>query len=282
VWTVGNVKIAVEASMKARSQAKLKRYRRYDTAGAMGTLGALPRPRARKLSRRWALLGVLVLLVLGVVLYVSFSDTFYVTRVGVVGNTRTAPLEILQASNIGGEHILWVSHADAERRIVQGIPSIKSARVDCQLPNRCVIKVQEREPLVAWQFGRAVTWLDDDGVAFAALGQGEENANLIVVEALQGPALLPGEEADPKLVKAVLAVIHEIPDVRHYRYSSEHGLEFDDARGFPIYLGLGENMADRAMIWKSLRAQLAQNGVTPKFVDLRFALAPYYVENTDQ
>ena len=269
--------------MKARSQAKLKRYRRYAAVGVVGTLKPLPQPRARrKLNWRWVLLGLALVMVVGAVLYVGFSNTFYVTRVSVLGNTRTPPLEILQASNIGGEHILWVNYTDAVRRITQGVPAIKSAHVDCQLPNRCVIKVQEREPIVAWQFGGAVTWLADDGVAFAAIGKNDESANLIVVEAPQGPALLPGEEADPKLVKAVLAVVHEIPDVRHYRYTGEHGLEFDDARGFPIYLGLGENMADRAMIWKSLREQLAQNGVTPKFVDLRFPLAPYYVENSEQ
>ncbi len=265
--------------MKARSQAKYKRYRRYHAAGVMGVLSAMPRPKARRVSRRWWLAGVLVLAVLGAVLYVSFGNIFYVSHVSVIGYTRTPPLEILQASDISGEHILWVNPADAVRRIVQGVPSIKSARVDCQLPNRCVIHVQEREPLAAWKFGGAVTWLADDGVAFAARPAGSDDQNLIVIEAPQGPALLPGKEADPRLVKAVLAVAHEIPDVRHYRYSGEHGLEFDDERGFPVYLGLGENMADRAMIWKALREQLAQNGVTPKFVDLRSSLAPYYVEN---
>ncbi len=268
--------------MKVRSQAKQKRYRRYDAAGVMGTLSLARRLRVRRLSRRWAMVSVLILIVLGAALYVSFSDTFYVTRVRVLGNTRTPPLEILQASNIAGEHIVWVNHADAERRITQGVPSIKSARIDCQLPNRCIIQVQEREPMVAWKFGGAVTWLADDGIAFAARVTSGDDLNLIVVEAPQGPALLPGKEADPKLVKAVLAIVHEIPDVRHYRYSGEHGLEFSDARGFPVYLGLGENMADRALIWKSLREQLAQNGVTPKFVDLRFPLAPYYVENNEQ
>ncbi len=268
--------------MKARSQAKPKHYRRYAVAGAIGTLGVLSRPRARGLNRRWGVAAVVAMAVLGAVLYVSLADTFYVSRISVLGNTRTPPLEILQASNIGGEHILWVNYADAARRITQGVPSIKSARVDCQLPNRCVIRVQEREPLVAWQFGGAVTWLADDGVAFAAFANRNEAPDLITVEAPQGPALLPGREADPKLVKAMLAVVREIPEVRHYRYSSEHGLEFTDERGFPVYLGLGENMADRAMIWKALRARLAQDGVTPKFVDLQSALAPYYVENNAQ
>jgi len=67
--------------------------------------------------------------------------------------------------------------------------------------------------------------------------------------------------------------------VRHYKYSTEHGLEFQSADDFPVYLGLGENMADRAMMWKALEAQLEQQRITPKFVDLRYPVAPYFVNN---
>ena len=113
-------------------------------------------------------LAVIALLVVGAILYVWLSDTFYVTRISVAGNVLTPAQEIVQTSGIGGQHMFWVNHAAASERIVNGIPSIKSARVDCQLPNRCVIKVQERQPSVAWRFGGAVTWIADDGMAFAA------------------------------------------------------------------------------------------------------------------
>ena len=264
--------------MKLHSQARLRRHRRYDAAGFTGRLEGLPRPSLRAFSSRRPIMIVVAVMVIGVVAYVSWSNTFYVTHVSVVGNTRTPPLEILQASNIGGKHILWVNHVEAAQRVTNGVPSIKSARVDCQLPNKCTIRVQEREPIIAWQFGGAVTWLADDGMAFAARVTNGADLNLISIEAPQGPALLPGKEADQKIVQAALAVAREIPDVRHYKYSVEHGLEFQDGRGFPVYLGLGENMADRAMVWKSLGAELEKRRVTPKFVDLRFPLAPYYVE----
>ena len=57
----------------------------------------------------------------------------------------------------------------------------------------------------------------------------------------------------------------------------EHGLEFQSDRGFPVYLGLGENMADRAMMWKATEAELDQLDVTPEFVDLRYPVAPYFI-----
>ena len=38
-------------------------------------------------------------------------------------------------------------------------------------------------------------------------------------------------------------------------------------------------MADRAMMWKAVEAQLEQQGITPQFVDLRYPVAPYFVNN---
>jgi hypothetical protein len=111
----------------------------------------------------------------------SVSDTLYVTRISVAGNALTPAQEIVQISGIGGQHMFWVNHAEASRRMANGIPSIKSARVDCQLPNRCTIKVQERQPSVAWRFGGAVTWIADDGMACRAP---RTNLPLITIDAL--------------------------------------------------------------------------------------------------
>jgi cell division septal protein FtsQ len=273
--------MAAEKNMKARSQAKPKRYRRYEADGLAGTLQSLPRPTVGRIHGRRIVFGVIGVLVIAAGLFVIFGDTFYVTRVSIGGNLRTPAQEILQISEIGGQHILWVKYGEAVERIVNGIPSIKSARVDCQLPNKCTIKVQERQPSVAWQFGGAVTWIAEDGMAFAARVVNGDDLKLVTIEAPQGPALLPGKEADQRIVNAALAVAKALPNVHHYKYGTEHGLEFQSAREFPVYLGLGENMADRAMLWKAVEAQLDQQGITPKFVDLRYPLAPYFV-NDDQ
>jgi cell division septal protein FtsQ len=265
--------------MKARSQAKLKRQRRYDSEGLAGAWEARPRFHRRSLPWRWMIGGAIGLMLIGAVLYFFFGDMFYITRVSIGGNLGTSAQEILQISDVGGQHILWVDTQKAAERIVNGIPSIKQARVECQLPDRCSIKVQERQPSVAWQFGGAVTWIADDGMAFAAQARPGKEVKPIVINAPQGPALLPGKEADRRIVTAALAVANALPDVREYTYTDAHGLEFQSGQGYAVYLGLGENMADRAMLWKAVEAELVKQGVTPKFVDLRYPSAPYFVRN---
>lgn len=263
--------------MKARSQAKPKRYQRYDAAGWSEPWTMRPRVRVPRVSGKWLALISVAAAVVAAILFIWLSDTFYVTRLSIVGNALTPAQEIAQISGIGGQHMLWVNHAEASERIATGIPSIKSARVDCQLPNRCVIKVQERLPSVAWRFGGAVTWIADDGMAFAAYRN--TDLPLITIDAPQGPALMPGKEADQRIVTAAVAVARALPGVRQYKYTVEHGLEFQSQQGFPVYLGLGENMADRAMMWKAVDAEVNSLGVTPQFVDLRYPVAPYFVSS---
>jgi hypothetical protein len=52
--------------------------------------------------------------------------------------------------------------------------------------------VQERQPSVAWRFGGAVTWIADDGMAFAA--HRDANLSLITIEAPQGLRCCPARK----------------------------------------------------------------------------------------
>ena len=53
--------------MKVRSQAKPKRYRRYDSTGLPGMLEALPRPQIRPIGGKWLALAVIALLLVGAI-----------------------------------------------------------------------------------------------------------------------------------------------------------------------------------------------------------------------
>jgi hypothetical protein len=271
--------------MKSRPQARpSRRYRRYDTAATLsGRLDARPRPRfvnfdwLADLSRPRVVAAALLVGLVAAAAWLGLDERFYVTQLGVTGATRTPPLEVANHSGLAGTHILWVNAAEVEAQLVRSMPALKNARVTCQLPAHCSIEVVERTPLIAWQSGQAVTWVDADGATFNARAA-EADLNLITIEAAQGLALIAGQPADPKVIAAAVSVAQALPGVRRYRYSGAHGLEFDDERGFPVYLGLADDMSDRVMIWQALRESLIARGVQPKFVDVRYPLAPFYGE----
>jgi cell division septal protein FtsQ len=280
--------------MKSRPQARpSRRYRRYNNAAALtGQLEARSRSTRRSTSRAaspisfdWladlskprAVTVILLVVLVAAAAWIGLDARFYVSHLGVTGTTRTPPLEVANMSGLVGTHIFWVNTADAEAQLLRSTPALKSAHITCRLPANCSIDVVERTPIVAWQYGGTVTWVDADGATFNPRGNSTD-LKLITIEAVQGPALIAGRPADPKVIAAALSVAKALPNVRSYRYSGAHGLEFTDDRGFPVYLGLADDMSDRVMIWKALRDSLTARDVLPKFVDIRYPLAPYYGE----
>ncbi len=263
--------------MKARPQAR-RRYRRYEAATLAGRLENVARPRLDwlpALANTRTIAAGLLLALIGGVLWISLDATFYISRMRVSGSVRTPAQEIADSTGLVGVHIFWANAAEAERTLLHNLPSLKSARITCQLPAVCDIRVEERQPVIAWKYGGAVAWIDADSAVFAAR-QTEQPLDVVTIEAVQGPALFPGRQADPKVVQAALAVAHLMPEVKVYRYSGAHGLEYTDPRGFPVYLGLGDDMLDRIMVWQALRADLIARNVQPTYVDVQYPLAPYY------
>ena len=261
-----------------KPQARLKdrsRYRRYETNTVLvGRMRSAERIDLSALLTARSFSFVLLLIVIGLAIWLAVDDRFYVTSINVTGNARVKANVIAEKSGVLGTHIFWLKPDEAAQHLLATLPSIRSATLACDFPAECTLHVEERQPIVAWQYGNAVTWIDADHIAFAA--EGKNVGTLITIEATQGPALFPGQRADQKLIDAALAVAKTMPDIRRYRYTTKYGLEFDDARGYPVYLGLGTNMADRVMIWQALRDKLAAKKIFPKFVDVRYPLAAYY------
>jgi cell division septal protein FtsQ len=259
-----------QARLKARS-----RYRRYENNTALlGRVRPMERIDLSALLTARLFSFVLLLIVIGLAAWLALDDRFYVNSINVTGNARVSAANIIEKSGVQGTHIFWLKPAEVAQQLLHDLPSIRSATLTCDFPADCTLHVEERQPLVAWQYGNALTWIDAEHVAFAA--EGKNAGTLITIEATQGPALFPGQRADQQLIDAALAVAQAMPEVQRYRYTEKSGLEFSDARGFPVYLGLGSNMADRVMVWQALRAKLIEQDILPKFVDVRNPLAAYY------
>jgi hypothetical protein len=115
--------------------------------------------------------------------------------------------------------------------------------------------------------------VDQDGVVHSARN-GVQDVLTLESSDVQPPP--PGQRVDPDLMAAIVAAAQALPEVRILRVSAARGLEFTDASGYPVYLGTGTNMADRVVVWRALRDDLASRGIEPLYIDVRFPLAPYY------
>jgi len=253
--------------------------RRYEAVALPASRGVYARNRGLrqatefKIDRRRLSSAALLAIVLLVGVWIGFDETFYIAVPKVTGQAHVPAEEIARASGLIGLHVAWANPAEVESRLLEALPSLRAARVTCALPADCAIAVTEREPLLAWRWGDAVVGVDAGGVVYSARGDVQ---SVLTIEASDAPPPALGERIDPDLMTAIVSAAQALPDVRTFRYTLARGLEFADARGYPVYLGTGSNMADRAALWRALRADLASREIVPAYIDVRFLLAPYY------
>ena len=268
---------------KPQKRRRKKKSQRFETAGAVA-LGRARLKRApsppRSLLRRLStmLLWSLVVVTAGA-LWLTLDDRFYVSHVDAVGQVRSSPDEILRASGLSGLHILWVRSAEIEARLLAALPGLESAQIGCGLSAQCTITVVERRPRVTWEEDGRLWWIDAAGVIFPAEAQGTASEGWLV----RGP-LPRGEEG--RLDERVRVALTElwvagmnIPS--SLTYVPGRGLVFTDERGWCVILGQGPGMEERLRVLGWLVADLEARDVVPRFVDVRFADAPYYSLTND-
>jgi hypothetical protein len=241
----------------------------------------VPSPSSSPLRR---LRGVLILSLAAIAagaLWLALDARFYVCHADVVGTVRVSPDEVFQASGLSGLHILWVRPAEIEARILAALPGIERVHVACGLSAKCTITVVDRQPQVTWNEDGRLWWIDADGVIFApqAPAEGLSPEGLLV----RGP--LPRDE-DGRLDERVRLALAElwaagtnVPPLLDY--VPARGLVFIDGRGWRVILGQGPGMEERLRVLEWLVADLEARGLTPRFVDVRFADAPYYSLTND-
>jgi hypothetical protein len=205
----------------------------------------------------------------------TMNEAFYIYNPVVMGNQRVPASEIAADSQMEALHVLWLQPDRVADSLLTKMPELHAAFVWCGLPAECTIQVAERQPAFEWRQGQTRTWVDAEGMAFPARGQ---TPDVPVVEIAPGvTALLPGRQVEADLVSTMLALAKNLLEVKLYRFTAEHGVEFNDPKGnWPVYVGVGSDATARVAMWKALSASLASRNIRPKFVDVQYPNAPYY------
>ncbi len=283
---------------KSRRQRR-KKKKRFETAGTI-VLGRAQVRRPSKIRgsrfaiRNWLLLSLVA--VAAGALWLALDDRFYVYHADVAGAVRVSPDEVFRASGLPGLHILWARPTEIAARILAALPTLESARVVCRLrppvssaglSAECTITVVERQPKVMWDEDGQLWWIDAEGVIFPASPSfppvGGDEGGGAAGWLVRGP--LPRGE-DGWLDERVRVALTELwtvgADVSPLLYYVPgRGLVLTDERGWRVIVGQGPGMDKRLQVLESLAADLEARRLTPRFVDVRFADAPYYSLTND-
>jgi hypothetical protein len=253
--------------------------RRYDISlnvpGAELRLPALP---TFEFNERMVS-GILFLLLAALLLYLWTSPNYRVEMAETVGNQRVTSSDINTVIGAYNESIFGIDPAAIAEQLQKAFPDFKSISVKVSLPNTIVVSVEERQPVLAWQQGGNISWVDAEGVAFPPRGEAE----LLMVDAKDNPPgtvsdpILRTTQFDPAWVAIFQKMAGQAPAGVPVLYSAERGLGWVDPQGWEAYFGTDfSNMEQKLLVYAALVARLQQDGIQPQLVSVEFVHAPYY------
>jgi cell division protein FtsQ len=197
----------------------------------------------------------------------ALSDDFSVDTVIIRGNSIAYADSIVEQSGAIGESIFRIDTQKVAERVASH-PSVESAEVRAELPDRVIVRVVEREPSVVWQAGERAVLVDEHGWVLA---RGEiEHAPRIVD--LGGDLPSPGSQVPVELVAAAHVLMQE--------FGSTMTLEYDDVEGLTVYLPDDQIVAlgspDELPVKLQVVATVRDMGVDWTRLDVRDPERPYY------
>jgi len=151
-----------------------------------------------------------VTLVANRLIQITAQSGFRVRNVLVEGRVETKSGDILAALKAErGAPLLDIDVAAAKARL-EGLPWIKSAEVERQLPDTLRVKVEERKPFALWQLGQRLSVIDREGVVIVKDDVGRfADRPLVVGEGAERRAaeILDLVTSEPAISKAVDAAV---------------------------------------------------------------------------
>lgn len=280
------VRGGVAASISHSRRKNKNSRRRFDIAldgqGAEMRLPSVP-----TFGVGWRLLSAFLVGALGFMLYTLwYSPFFNVENINVTGLARLTNAEINSAADVIGKSIILVNTAAVEENLRDSFPELVNISVETEIPNKVVVNLAERLPVLAWQQDGQTFWVDENGVAYPPHGEGGPSITVQGSDLLSttptmvgtvGEAEEPLQALPAELVNAILTISPEAPENTPIVYDSQHGLGWLDPQGWQVYFGSSdEDMALKLRVyWKTFK-RLKKAGIRPALISVEHVHAPYY------
>jgi cell division protein FtsQ len=236
---------------------------------------------------------------------------FMVQTIEVQGLQRLDAQEVHLVLGLGNAPIFTVDPAVLEHNLLLAFPEFATVEAEVGLPNRVVVRVEERQPVLGWRNEQGLVLVDAQGVSFPARGlvtdAGEDTASggaqLPVVEApnlvmalktAPETALETGPESEaapdqalnpyvgrqllsPDQVGAILTVSGKAPGGAVIVFDPHHGIGWQDPAGWVVYFGTdGGDIHAKLEMYAAIVQDLTNRGIRPGLISVEFLHAPYY------
>jgi len=199
---------------------------------------------------------------------------FRVESVDVQGVKRFTPLEISRAINAVNNPVFAIRPDQLEKDLQLTYSGFSSVDVKVEWPAKVRVIIEERDPVISWNWEGHIRWVDEEGIGFDPHGEG---VDLITIHSSMLPSTATNQFLESELVSAVVKMARHAPEGVEMSYDPEHGLGWKDKRGWQVYFGPHpEDMEKKMLVYESIVQHLEQKGIQPSLISVEYIRAPYF------
>lgn len=198
-----------------------------------------------------------------------FSSDFAVRSVVVQGNTLAYADSIVETSGALGEPLFRLDTEAVARRVASH-PAVASAEVTATFPNRVVIHLHERVPVLVWQLGEHAVLVDQRGWVIA------EGYDPKLPRILQQGGELPavGKQIPGNLIQATKAIGEKLGDrLATLEYDPQQGLTAQLNDGRTVVFGSSDRIPLKLNVVAAVLSSVQDSWAK---LDVREPERPYY------
>lgn len=269
---------------------------------ALGTGSAeLRLPAVPLVNPGWRLLSAtIVVLMLLAILGLFNAPLLQIKRIEVSGLKRLTPTDLEAVLGVSGKSAVTIDPNALKSRLALAFPELKNIRVRVALPARLVISAQERQPVLAWQNGDQIYWIDGEGFVLQPRGDAGPlpaiHANTPPPLLIQNDAPLAngnassngqtpsigiaemwGKQTSPQLIQAILTLQSHLPADTSLVYDKDNGLGWHDTGGWDVLIGNNlDGFEAKMQLYEAIVAQIQQKGLQPQMISVANLFAPFY------
>lgn len=210
----------------------------------------------------------------------TFVPYFRVQTPAVTGSTQINIEEITYYTGLRNLPIYMVDPEMIRDSLLKRYPEIRDIHVTLVLPSSVDIVMEQRNPVIEWDFGGSTFWIDEDGTV---MKESSSQSKMVYVLANSFPGAKSRTDRNVPASfsrKALNSILHfgsVLPEGKTLFYSYDNGFGWDTNAGYRLWLGINDNGLDEKLAMaESLKKYFAEEEIEPDMLSLEFMHAPYY------
>jgi len=231
-------------------------------------------------GRFFALVG-LAFIIAGAISF-GTSPEYTVSTVTVEGSKVLSVEQANEIAGVGGQNIFLIDSAAVQRRLAEKAALLKGVAVDLELPNRVIIRVQERRPAVVWVIGDGNPLLASDDLVVVGNATTLEGFVTIfdrgpITDSLTIGAPMPVHKADAAdTAQQIYVALPQATglQLRQLEWAPDNGITAITATGQRIEFGTGERLDEKIKIVQSVVREYYEHNRSWNILDVRSVERP--------